>query len=187
MSSASTARRSFCFTHLPPHVYQAKHKQAGEVCLVCQPTTTAMWRWLKASRSLSKLISSAKWRLVLKRKLNRCCITIEFFQVVELSLRRKEYVDYHITWNNMQVKLHQWTRRNFSWWQYTSPTTSQQSIKIKKDSGLPILEVPQILLFQEKIKSHWNQLTRTWQTSSILYTIEEKAMFITMKFILFYL
>jgi hypothetical protein len=26
----------------------------GEICLVCQPNTTAMWGWLKAIRSLSK-------------------------------------------------------------------------------------------------------------------------------------
>lgn len=44
-------------------------------------------------------LSIAKWLLVLKRQLDRCCIGIELFQVVKIPLLRKKNMYNYITWN----------------------------------------------------------------------------------------
>lgn len=84
----------------PLHVYQAKTWIGRDGILI---------RWLNTSYVAirknflvvqeTQLLLTAKWRLVLKRELDGCRITIEFFQVIESSLLRKKYVDHYITWH----------------------------------------------------------------------------------------
>ena len=61
---------------------------------------------VEALQQLSKLVkplSAAKRGLVFKRQVNRCCVAVEFLQVIEISLFGKKDVDNYITWKQTKT------------------------------------------------------------------------------------